>query len=530
MNRKRKVAISLAIGLTLGMNASLAGAQESEQGSHYLIGSSVPGSVQYNIGVGLSALAQIVLLPEKNLNLSPVTTGNYDQSLERIFDGSAQFAIVDSVAAHNASIDAGDELTAAAVLWHEVDHFILANEYIESGTISDLAKLRRDDLVANLGNPDATTDLLSNFGVQLDRDAATGPFDWEARREEFDQGAIAGLAITDSIPSAAVLETLNRRGGRAQLLEFSHWQMSKAGGGWHVHSLTANDYPGLRTQVDTVARTLMLVVHRDVPEDAVHSVVRMMFENLPYLINLDEAAARISVDHALHGVELPVHPGAMRYYDEIGVFADGSGGHHAGHLDAAAIDHSAHAPVEQDHAGHDMAAVGQSANLANQAGAGQTNGAHPPEHVHDEAMLSRARAEVHDGDVVLKIGRPEVLSHPETEIFTVYFGLGKTDLAGEDLEKVREIKDRIMLAYQTFGREPEVYVEGYTDSSGSWEVNYEIAHSRARSVQEILMDEGVPESWIHIADYSEEGLAVPTANGVAEERNRRVEITLIPQE
>lgn len=526
MNRKRNFAFKLATSLIFSLQATVVAAQEPGQGGHYLIGSSVPGSVQYNIGVGLSALAQIVLLPEKDLNLTPVTTAGYSESLQKLLDGTAQFAIADSVAAHEISAQSDGELMAAAVLWHEVDHFILANEYVETGTISDLAKLRREDFATNLGNLEATRDLLSGFGVQMDDEISSDPIGWEGQRDDFDQGVIAGLAMTESLPSEVVLETLSKRGGQAQLLEFSHWQMSRVAPGWHVHSLTAADYPGLTTQVDTVARTLMLVVHRDVPEDAVHEVVRMMFDNLPYLINLDEAAAKISTDHALHGAELPVHPGAMRYYQEIGVFAEGSGDHGAGHLDAAAVDHSAHAPAGADQSAHNAAAVDHSAHAGHDA----AGGGHPPEHVHDEAMLSRARAEAHDGEVVLKIGRPKVLSHPGTEIFTVYFGLGKTDLAGEDIAKVREITGKIMGALETYGREPEVYVEGYTDASGSWETNYEIAHSRARSVQDILMAEGVPESWIHIADYSEEALAVPTANGVAEERNRRVEITLIPQE
>ena len=74
-----------------------------------------------------------------------------------------------------------------------------------------------------------------------------------------------------------------------------------------------------------------------------------------------------------------------------------------------------------------------------------------------------------------------------------------------------------------------VQVEGHTDSVGSWETNYEIAYRRARSVGDLLIAEGIPESWVHIADYSEQGLAIPTADDVAEERNRRVEITVIPQ-
>lgn len=496
MNRKCNLAFGLATGLLLGMHVAVVEAEGPGQVEEYLIGSGVPGSVPYNIGVGLSSLAQLVLLPEKSLKLSPAATDGYGQNLQQILDGTNQFAIVDSVAVHQSSSESGDQLMAVATLWHEVDHFIIANEYVQSGTISDLAILRRENLATSLGNFDATSNLLARFGVRLDGGAGENSPELETQFENFNNGLIAGLAISGSAPSEAVLETLQQRGGRAQLLEFSHWQLSQVAEGWHVHPLTAEDYPGLTTQVDTVARKLMLAVHRDVPEEAVYQVVKTMYENLPYLTNLDETAAQISLDHAQDS-DLPLHPGAIRYYQEVGVLAEGQTGH-------------------EGHAGH--------------AGHGQADGTAPPEHVHDEAMLTRARAEAHDGEVILKIGRPAILTHPETEISMVYFGLGKIDLADDGIAKTREIASRIMATYERHGREPEVYIEGHTDSTGSWEINYEIAHRRALSVRNVFVDEGVPESWIHISDYSEQGLAVPTADDVAEERNRRVEITVIPQE
>lgn len=513
--------IRLAISLILSMQVVHAEAQEAVHDGQYLVGSGVPGSVPYNIGVGLSSLAQLVLLPGEKISLSPSTTDGYLHSLEQLVDGTNEFAIVDSISAYkasNASGDAennrvGDQFRVVATLWHEVDHFVIANEYVQSGTISDLAILRAEDLVTDLGNFDATRDILSRFGVRIDGGGDPVPFDWEIQRDNFDKGEIGGLAITGSVPSEAVQDLLRQSGGRAQMLELSHWQTSQVGEGWHVHTLTTNDYPELTSEVDTVARSLVLIAHRDVSEDAVYQIVKMMFDNLPFLTNLEPKATQISLDHALHHeINLPFHPGAARYYEEIGVLAEGGGDPGAAGLDAAA-GHANHAAL--DHLQH---------------GGGHQDGAAHPEHVHDEAMLTRARAEVHSGDVVLKIGRPTVLDHPGTEISMVYFNLGKTDLAGDELAKISRITGRIMAAYETYGREPEVYVEGHTDSSGSWEINYEIAHARARSVSDLLIAAGVPESWIHIADYSEQGLAIPTADGVAEERNRRVEITLIPQE
>lgn len=536
MIRKRNLAVTLATGLLVCVQAVLAQAQDSGQSQRYVMGSSVPGSVPYNIGIGLSSLAQIVLLPQENINLSSAATDGHHDSLRQIFDGTSQFGIVDSVSASQAAAGSdefeglaiGDQLTAVATLWHEVDHFIIANEYVQSGTISDLAILRSEDFQTNLGNLKASKNLLGRFGVLVDEDLSPASFDWEAQRDSFDQGEIAGLAITGPVPSEAVQDILRQLDGRAQLLEFSNWQMGQIGKGWHIHPITPNDYPGLATNVDTVGRTVMLVAHRDVPEEAVYQVLKMMFENLPYLENVEKAAAQISLDGALDEIQIPFHLGAVRYYEEIGVLAEGVVDLETGKIDAA-FGRSVHAGHTGAGGGQVDAAVDQSAYANHAAHSGGKEGA-PPEHVHDEAMLARARAEVHEGEVILKIGRPPVLRHPETAIFTIYFGLGKTEPAEQDIASIRQIHEHAMATLETYGREPEVYVEGHTDRSGSWETNYEIAHRRARSVVDLMIAEGMPESWLHISDYSEEGLAVPTADGVTEERNRRVEVTVIPQE
>jgi len=142
MVRKRTLAINLAIGLLVGMQATLAEAQQQvPSDNRYIIGSNAPGSVPYNIGIGLSSLAQIVLLPEKNLALAPVATDGYDSSLQQVLNGAGHFAIIDSVAAHQALAAADDRFEVVATLWHEVDYFILASEYVRTGTISDLATL-----------------------------------------------------------------------------------------------------------------------------------------------------------------------------------------------------------------------------------------------------------------------------------------------------------------------------------------------------------------------------------------------------
>jgi outer membrane protein OmpA-like peptidoglycan-associated protein len=146
----------------------------------------------------------------------------------------------------------------------------------------------------------------------------------------------------------------------------------------------------------------------------------------------------------------------------------------------------------------------------------------------DDEMLNRSRAEIHDGAEVLKIDRPVDLDRPGTEVINVYFGLGDTQPNAEGAADTKEVGQRILQMYQARKSIPEIYVEGHADRTGDWKLNYEIAHRRAAATKTILIDAGVPDSWIQISDYSEQNLAVPTEDGVGNWRNRRVEVTVIP--
>jgi len=71
-----------------------------------------------------------------------------------------------------------------------------------------------------------------------------------------------------------------------------------------------------------------------------------------------------------------------------------------------------------------------------------------------------------------------------------------------------------------------IEVDGYTDLSGTVPYNQKLSVRRAATVQAELVRDGVPSSEISIHGYGESNPLVPTAPGVREPQNRRVEIVL----
>ncbi|HEX5078105.1 MAG TPA: OmpA family protein [Geminicoccaceae bacterium] len=107
--------------------------------------------------------------------------------------------------------------------------------------------------------------------------------------------------------------------------------------------------------------------------------------------------------------------------------------------------------------------------------------------------------------------------------YVVTFALDGVSLSPQD----RQVIAQAAADYRAGGA-PQITVTGYTDTSGPAEYNLVLSQQRAETVADALVEEGVPATSIVTIGRGEEDLLVPTADGVREPRNRRVEIVVPP--
>ena len=107
--------------------------------------------------------------------------------------------------------------------------------------------------------------------------------------------------------------------------------------------------------------------------------------------------------------------------------------------------------------------------------------------------------------------------------YRVFFAFDRANLSDAD----RQIIAQAVEDYRRTGT-ARITATGHTDTSGSAAYNLELSQRRAEAVASELVRQGVPATEIVTIGRGEEDLLVPTADGVREPRNRRVEI-VIPQ-
>lgn len=88
---------------------------------------------------------------------------------------------------------------------------------------------------------------------------------------------------------------------------------------YYEFTIPAGAYPNQDYDVLTVATGTLLIVSDDVSEELVYQATKALFENVPALAQTQEIANEIKTETALNVSGLTLHPGAERYYKEIGL-------------------------------------------------------------------------------------------------------------------------------------------------------------------------------------------------------------------
>ena len=105
--------------------------------------------------------------------------------------------------------------------------------------------------------------------------------------------------------------------------------------------------------------------------------------------------------------------------------------------------------------------------------------------------------------------------------FVLYFELNSDRLTPESQAQLPQVN----VAVREFPA-PEVAVVGHTDRLGRSEFNARLALQRAELIRDALIAAGVAARMIEVSSHGESNPLIPTADEVAEPRNRRVEVSV----
>ena len=83
-------------------------------------------------------------------------------------------------------------------------------------------------------------------------------------------------------------------------------------------TLPGGSYNGVDEDITVLGVPNVLTVSSDMSDDLAYAITKAMFENIDELQAVHPAARETTVDFTLSATPVPLHPGAIRYYEEVG--------------------------------------------------------------------------------------------------------------------------------------------------------------------------------------------------------------------
>jgi TRAP transporter TAXI family solute receptor len=296
-----------------------------------ILATATTGGTYYPVGVALSTLWSLKLRNEKPaaIKVNPITSAGSGENVNMLKGKEVEMAILQGLFGKMAykGIDVYQgkpmkELRTITMLWPNVEHFVIFQDKVKSGTITDIKGLRFSIGRAGSGTERSGLTIMNGIGMGRDDIQAEYLGYFESSNAMKDK-RIEGANLCAGPPVAAVTDLFATPGMKVKILEFTDEQLTaineKTSYPGYRYIVPANTYPGQTEAIKTIAQPNFLGIRADVDTEIVYKMTKTIYENLPYLYNIHQATKHMNQDSAISGLPAPLHPGALKYYREIGM-------------------------------------------------------------------------------------------------------------------------------------------------------------------------------------------------------------------
>ena len=299
----------------------------------YQLATASLGGTYHPVGEAIGILSSVKLLPLRNIGITAVTSAGSGENIKLLRENKVQFAILMGLFGYYAWTGTGPiaqdgpqkDLRSISMLWQNAEHFTILKEKAKTGTIDDIANLKGMQVSfgkKGSGTIGSNAHLLKNLGFDIEKDFQLTSMGFGESAEAMKRGEITSMALSVGVPAPAVSTAFMAMPDRLTLLSFTEEQAKKADGGlgfWKPYVIPAGTYAGEKKDITTIAQPNFLVVRSDLDEETVYLITKLIYENLRFLQNIHRATLEMSSEKAVDGLPIPLHPGALKYYREIGL-------------------------------------------------------------------------------------------------------------------------------------------------------------------------------------------------------------------
>lgn len=288
----------------------------------YILATGGTSGTYYPFG---GAIANIWNTKVANMNVTAQATGASAENLRLINKGEAEYAIVQNdvmdYAYNGTDLFEKEKLPnimTIGTLYPEVVQ-IAASKDSGIKSIADFKGKRISVGDAGSGVEFNAKQILEGYGITFN-DIKKNNLSFKESAEGLQNGTLDACFVTAGVPNSALQELAFTAG--LVLIPVTGEEADKICEKYGYYTKTiipGGTYKGTDEDTEALAIKATLAVNANLDEATVYDMTKALFSNLNELALAHAKGAEVSVEAAVTGVSVPFHPGAVKYYKEIGL-------------------------------------------------------------------------------------------------------------------------------------------------------------------------------------------------------------------
>ena len=288
----------------------------------YILATGGTGGTYYPFG---GAIANIWNAKIENMNVTAQATGASAENLRLINKGEAEYAIVQNdvmdYAYNGTDLFAGEKLAnimTIGTLYPEVVQIAVSKD---SGikSVADFKGKRISVGDAGSGVEFNAKQIMEGYGLTFD-DIKKSNLSFKESAEGIQNGTLDGCFVTAGVPNAALQELAFTAGLTLVPVDGEAAKKICEKYGYYTQTtIPGGTYKGTDDDTPALAIKATLAVNSKLDEQTVYEMTKALFENLNELATAHAKGKEVSAKAAVTGVSVPFHPGAKKYFKEIGL-------------------------------------------------------------------------------------------------------------------------------------------------------------------------------------------------------------------
>ena len=271
-----------------------------------------------------TALAQI-LTEKTKVPITVQSSGASKANIQLMAAGDIEMAMVQNdvmeYAWKGVDLFSGEKtqsFNAMAALYAEVCQ-VVANPSAGIKTIADLKGKNVSVGDAGSGTEFNARQILEVYGITFNdinkQNLGFGPSADALRDNKIDAFFCVAGAPTPAIVDLA----MNREIVVLDVDDAHAAQLAKSYPFYTQYPIPAGSYRGQTGPIKCVAVKATFIVSPKISEKTVYELTKALFSNIPTITQAHAKGAELSTSYAVAGVSTPFHPGAIKYFKEVGV-------------------------------------------------------------------------------------------------------------------------------------------------------------------------------------------------------------------